>query len=37
MRLVPPAGFIAAAMYLAVMSATQWDGKLVADLAAKCR
>ena len=32
----PPVGFIAAAMDLAMMAATQWDRKLVADLAAEC-
>ena len=33
---VPPTRFIAALMYFAVVSATERDGKLVADLAAKC-
>jgi hypothetical protein len=35
--LIPPRGFIDAAMHLAVMSAAQRNRKLVADLAAKCR
>ena len=32
----PPFGFIAVAVELAMMPATQRDGKLVADLAPKC-
>jgi hypothetical protein len=35
--LLPPNRFIAAAMDFAVMSPTEGDRKLVADLAAKCR
>ena len=34
--LPPPRGFVATAMHLAMMSATQGDGELVADLAPKC-
>jgi hypothetical protein len=36
-NVVPPDGFIAAAMHLAVMSAAKRDRKLVADLAAECQ
>ena len=32
----PPRGFIAVSMELAMMPATQRDGELIADLAAKC-
>jgi len=31
-RLPPPGGFVAAAVHLAMVSATQWDGELIADL-----
>ena len=31
----PPRGFVAAVMHLAMVSTTQWDGELIADLAAK--
>ena len=32
----PPFGFIAVAVELTMMPAAQWDGELIADLAAKC-
>ncbi len=34
--LAPPFGFIAVAVELTMMPAAQWDGELIADLAAKC-
>ena len=34
---LPPRGFIAAAMDLAMMAPTEWDGELIADLAPECR
>jgi hypothetical protein len=36
-RFVPPSRFVATAMDLTVVSATERDSKFVADLAAKCR
>jgi hypothetical protein len=35
--LIPPRGFIAATMDLAMMPPTEWNGELIADLAAECR
>ena len=35
--LIPPRGFIAAAMHLAMMAPTQWNGELIADLAPECQ
>ena len=35
--LVPPRGFVTAAMHLAMMSSAKGHGELVADLAAQCR
>ena len=32
-NLLPPCGFVAAAMYLAMVSSAQRDGELIADLA----
>jgi hypothetical protein len=37
MRLIPPGGFVTAAMHFAMMSATERDRELVADLAAERR
>ena len=34
--LPPPSGFVATAVHLAMMSSTQGDGELIADLAAEC-
>lgn len=34
--LLPPGSFIAAAMHLAMMPATQRDDKFIADLASEC-
>jgi hypothetical protein len=34
-RLFPPRCFIATAVKLAMMAATQWDRELIADLATK--
>jgi hypothetical protein len=36
-NVVPPDGFVAAAMHLAVMTPAKRDRELVADLAAECR
>jgi hypothetical protein len=36
-ELIPPRSFIAAAMDFAVVSSTEQNGKLIADLAAECR
>ncbi len=33
---LPPRGFIAATMDLAMVSAAQWNGVLIADLSAEC-
>jgi len=33
----PPCDFIAAAVNLAMVPSTQWDGEFVADLAPECR
>jgi hypothetical protein len=33
---MPPGDFIATMMNFAVVSATQWDGELIADLAPEC-
>ena len=32
----PPGGFIATVMNLAMVSSTQWDGELIADLPPEC-
>ena len=34
--LPPPSGFVATAMHLAMVSSTQGDGELIADLSAEC-
>ena len=34
---LPPRGFVAAAMDLAMMAPTERDGELIADLAPKCQ
>ncbi len=33
---MPPHGFIPVTMQFAMMSSAQWDGELIADLAAQC-
>jgi hypothetical protein len=32
----PPRGFVAATMHLAMVASTQWNGKLITDLAPEC-
>jgi hypothetical protein len=33
---LPPRGFVAAMMHRAMVSSTQWNGVLIANLAAEC-
>jgi len=35
--LLPPCGFVAAAMHLAMMAPTEWNSELIADLAPECQ
>jgi hypothetical protein len=35
--LIPPNGFIAAMMHLAMMPPTEWNGELITDLTPECR
>ena len=35
-HITPPGRFIAAAVYVAMVPAAQWDGELVADLSTEC-
>ena len=36
-HLLPPRGFVAAAMHLAMMPPTEWNGELIADLTPECQ